>query len=106
MLVARKADIATYVNKFGGSFVVLGQSSLTNAYKWLPVPLVYTPAQFTNVDVTPDINSISNTSTGPNLSHYAWHGYFTGPPNWAGIIESSILCMMTMTIKVNDVLDL
>ena len=84
VLVARKADIANYVNSFGGSYIVLGQSSLTNAYKWLPVPLVYVPAAFINVDVTPDLATLSATSTGPNLSHWAWHGYFTGPPDWSG----------------------
>ena len=39
-LAARGPDLVSYINDHGGSFVCLGQSSLTSAYTWLPSPLV------------------------------------------------------------------
>ena len=54
------------------------------AYQWLPVTLNFTVTDFVNVDVTPDISTLSTSSTGPNLSHANWHGYFWGPPDWSG----------------------
>ena len=84
VLAARKADIANYVNNLGGSLIALGQSRLVQAYQWLPVPLKFQALDITTVSVTPDIGVISNSSTGPNLSHCCWHGYFWGPPDWSG----------------------
>ncbi|GAX76820.1 hypothetical protein CEUSTIGMA_g4266.t1, partial [Chlamydomonas eustigma] len=84
-LVARSQDIKTYINTFGGSLIALGQSTLSKPYGWLPVQVNYTQKNNINIGTTADINVISNTSTGPNLSHNAWHGYFWGPPDWSGI---------------------
>ncbi|GAX78460.1 hypothetical protein CEUSTIGMA_g5899.t1, partial [Chlamydomonas eustigma] len=84
-LVARYQDIMTYVNTYGGSLIALGQSILSQPYGWLPIPVYYTQQNNVYIGTTPDMKSISNTSTGPNLSHNAWHGYFYGPPDWSGI---------------------
>ena len=83
-LVKRGADIAVFVNQYGGSLIALGQSKLTNAYAWLPVKVQFYSQNFINVSVTPDIGTISNSSNAINLSHNAWHGFFYGPPDWSG----------------------
>lgn len=85
-LAARVADVTEYVNEYGGSLVCLGQSRLVDAYGWLPVPLWFRAYDFWDVSTTPDLGSaFSASSTDENLDHCCWHGYFYGPPDWAGI---------------------
>ena len=99
MLADRKADISNFVNNYGGSLVVLGQSRLKRAYQWLPVRVNFTALDFVNVGITPDLSSISNSSTGPNLSHANWHGYFWGPPDWSG--EGAAWVTQALLLPVN-----
>jgi len=84
-LAARSAALVAYVNSYGGSLVSLGQSSLPSAYTWLPTPLVQKAMNFVDVEGTTMLPYISSTSTGSSLSHMYWHGYWTGPTNWASI---------------------
>jgi len=84
-LVARRADITKYINNQGGSLVALGQSSLTNAYAWLPMQPNYEAWSSPSVDPTADMRIISPRSTAAALYHPMWHGYFWGPPGWTGM---------------------
>lgn len=83
-LVLRANDLKIFVNDYGGSLVSLGQSALTKAYGWLPRKLDYRAWDNPSVGVTPDMASLSATSTAANLYHSMWHGYFFGPKDWAG----------------------
>eukprot|EP00798_Chlamydomonas_sp_ICE-L_P016157 gene16157-22318_t len=71
-LSKRKADMQYFVNNLGGSLVALGQSALKQPYGFLPKPLSFKNFNFEFVETTPDLDAISNTSTGPNLSHRMW----------------------------------
>ena len=110
-LIARKIDLADFINNQGGSLIALVQGRqnyvLSNAYQWLPKKLLYTgdcckPKDgtktlpltlnssssgdlYSNVTVTPIIDFISPNSTSISMSHYAWHGYVTGPADWSGV---------------------
>lgn len=84
-LANRQADVVRYINQKGGSLIALGQSRLWRAYQWLPAALTYTYRDNVYMGVQSDIDTISPNSTADNISHNAWHGYFTGPNGWSGI---------------------
>jgi hypothetical protein len=86
-LATRRADLTTYVNARGGSLIVLTQAGLTNPYSFFPVPLVYTFEEFSDVTITGNMAQVSSVSDSANLDHDLWHGYFTGPTNYAGIFQ-------------------
>ena len=62
-LAARGADLMSYINDDGGSFVCLGQSSLASAYTWLPKALTQVGAcdchQHCSKCIVPLINELS-----------------------------------------------
>lgn len=87
ILVTRKNDLADYINNQGGSLIVLGQISITTSYNWLPQQLSYHPDGFSNVTVTTGMPYISSASSSIAISHNAWHGYWDGPVDWAGIYQ-------------------
>lgn len=84
-LMERAADIKNYVNVLGGSLVVLTQAGLRSPYGFFPLALEFTFAEFSEVTVTDDMQGISPATTSASLKHSYWHGYFTGPRDWAGI---------------------
>lgn len=91
-LANRQADVVRYINQKGGSLIALGQSRLQRAYQWLPAPLTYTYYDNVYMGVQSDIDTISPNSTADNISHNAWHGYFTGPIGWSGEGNRSSTC--------------
>lgn len=91
-LANRQADVVRYINQKGGSLIALGQSRLQRAYQWLPAPLTYTYYDNIYMGVQSDIDTISPNSTADNISHNAWHGYFTGPIGWSGEMNRSSTC--------------
>lgn len=84
-LIARSRDLVDYVNRLGGSLIVLTQAGLQYPYGFLPDPLVFVSETFSSVAVTQDMALFSPTSTADNLFHNYWHGYFDGPIDYGGV---------------------
>lgn len=100
-LNARQDDLLTFVNDELGRLLVLTQSGMTNAYGFLPVPLVNAPLEEETAERTRDINgqvildlefpsAIRTTRDSPagspdGLSRCCYHDYFSGPAGFGGL---------------------
>jgi hypothetical protein len=85
LLTQRTEDIATYVNSFGGSLMVLTQQSCSEAYSWLPVTIVAGSTNLDTVELTDNILAIVDTLDATSLDHCCYHGEFTGPEGYGGM---------------------
>ncbi len=83
----KRLELATYVNTLGGSLIVLTQDGQSNPYGFFPSPLTYSRTDFINVTASVNMPQISPPSDSSNLDHNAWHGFFTGPTNYAGVFQ-------------------
>ncbi len=86
-LMRRRAFLSDYVNVLGGSLIVLTQDGQSNPYGFFPSPLVYVRTDYINVTASVNMPQISAPTDSVNLDHNAWHGYFTGPRDFAGIMQ-------------------
>ncbi|EFJ49171.1 hypothetical protein VOLCADRAFT_90034 [Volvox carteri f. nagariensis] len=85
-LIAIRPKIVDFVNKRGGSMVVLTQSSFgTSAFGFLPVSFTFTALDFVDVSITREMQLFSPESNNSNLDHVYYHGYFTRPIDWNGM---------------------
>lgn len=107
-LAANKANLINFVNVQGSSLISLVQSSGSSctsncgqsiqddtAYSWMPRPLTWFSTLYGTVTTTSQITYAAGGAlsaakgngggSGDNLSHFFWHGYFTGPDDWGAI---------------------
>ncbi|GIL44854.1 hypothetical protein Vafri_2312 [Volvox africanus] len=85
-LIAMKSSMIKFVNKRGGSMVVLTQSTFgTKAFGFLPVSFNFIALDFVDVSITPEMQLFSPDSNNSNLDHVYYHGYFDRPIDWNGM---------------------
>ncbi len=87
-MMTRRNDFKRYINELGGSLIVLTQQWQSNPYGFFPTALAFNGGtDFEDVSTFPSIREISPDSTDRNLDHVYWHGWITGPQNYAGVFQ-------------------
>lgn len=94
-LIARRADIAEFMNSGGGVVALtevgaVDEFGQPNGFAWLPVAIETTVRSPCNVCPTPALVAFSPDSTCSNMSHTVYHTVFSGPPGFFGLAALAV----------------